>query len=702
MNKIKLALLSTALISLNSFSALAEDKATTKKPVFDVNEVTVVATRSPQNVFNVPVQATVVDGGEPSIAGSSRVSEFLKEVPGLKISGGPRRNGEEFTLRGYDSQGIIIMVDGKKQNYNSAHDGRFFLDPSLLKKAEVVRGASSASYGPGGLGGVIAFETKDAIDFAEDGETEGVEVSVGYQSANDEFLTSATGYTLGSNYDAIVNISRRQSSDIELGDGSELESDDEIYSGLAKLTYDFNNSTSLKVDYQGYFGDSEEPNNPQAQTGSSSTNKVDKTNQVNQIGAELIYNPDSQYVDLSTKLYYVGTEVEEQYIEASSLNSAGDVLERAVDTIGFNLDNKSRFNGDSHSHTLSYGVEAIMDEQEGSDSSRPNRLGVPNAEANYYGAYIQDEIKFNDILNNGESELFVIPAARFDYYENEPDDSTLPEDEESQFSPKIAANLKIDNNYNLFGSYSNAFRAPTLTELYASGIHFPYGGGFFNRFDPNPNLKPEKAITYEVGAGAQFDNVLQEEDEVKARFSRYITEAEDFIDQVVNSPGGPFSSCFPVPPTGTDTGCTTVNSNVDEASLWGYEGSLQYKSNNINTLFTAAYVTGKDDTTGEYLNTIHPIVVTADLSYNFDQFDSTLGYFAKYSAEHDKVNDVDNARRSYVVHNVYASWEPEEGKFNDLRVDLGVDNILDKTYTETFANNFEAGRNFRVRLTYKF
>jgi hemoglobin/transferrin/lactoferrin receptor protein len=670
--------------------------------VYNLNTVTVVATRTEQNIQDVPGQVSVIEADAPVVSGSSKVSDVLKTIPGLEFSGSPRRNGEEFSMRGYGSESIILMVDGKKQNFNSAHDGRFFLDPSLIKRAEVVRGATSASYGAGGLGGVIAFETKDAADFLEGDETKGAEISLGYESVNNEFLTSSTAYKIGNDYDIIANITRRRSFDIELGNGTELDSSDEIYSGLAKLTYSLSDESLLEFDYQGYFGNSKEPNNPQAVSGSTSTNKVDKDNINNQFGIAYEYNPDSQLIDLRTQVYYVNTEVEEEYVEATALNSAGDVLNRKIDTFGFNIDNSSRFEAGNHNHTLTYGFELIMDDQQGSDSSRTSRNGVPNAEARYYGGYIQDEIKFAGILGNEDSELYIIPAARYDYYESEADDPTITDDRESQFSPKIAANLRFNKNYNIFTSYAHGFRAPQLNELYASGTHFTIPAfGITNTFVPNPNLRPEKSVNFEFGGGVEFENLFQEKDKIRAKASRYFTEAEDYIEQTVVDPFST-TTCFPSAPFNNVTGCTTNFSNVDEASLWGYEVEVRYESRLFNAGITAAYVTGKDDNNGQYLETIHPLIFTSNFEFNLPEYDSVIGHFGKYSGQHDKVNNSSDERGGYAVHNLYYRYQPMQGKLEDFTFDLGIDNVLDKAYTETFASNYEAGRNFKIRVSYKW
>src|SRR5690606_22461480 len=133
------------------------------------------------------------------------------------------------------------------------------------------------------------------------------------------------------------------------------------------------------------------------------------------------------------------------------------------------------------------------------------------------------------------------------------------------------------------------------------------------------------------------------------------------------------------------------------------EATLAYAGNIGNMNLTASYVTGKDDQTGAHLDSISPLIVTGDFNRKWEEIDSIIGYFVKVGAPRDKFNPAnltsESKQNDYVVHNLYVRYEPESQP--NLTLDFGVDNILDKTYTETFASNYEVGRNFKARLTYK-
>lgn len=121
--------------------------------------VTVYGTSNPLPTIDYPGQVSVIDRDELDARLVSTIADGLRDVPGLQFSGGPRRTGEVPALRGLSGENVLVLLDGARQSFLSAHDGRFFLDPDLVARAEVVRGPASALYGSGAVGGVLAFET---------------------------------------------------------------------------------------------------------------------------------------------------------------------------------------------------------------------------------------------------------------------------------------------------------------------------------------------------------------------------------------------------------------------------------------------------------------------------------------------------------------------------------------------------------------
>ncbi len=707
----KFILLTTIFASSISIDSHAAATKTVK-----LDTVTVVATRTERDVMEVPGMVTVIDTAAPGKRSASKISDLLSGTPGVEFVGGPLRSGETPTMRGFDSTSLIITLDQRKQNFESQHDGRFYIDPSLLKKVEVVKGSSSALYGSGGLGGVIAFETKDAKDFLQPGQNEGAEFTTGYQSANEEGYGILTGYKVGDNYDAVVSVVKRRSEDVALSNDTTQRSDDNVNTGFAKLTYDISQDSTIKFDINTFYNFAKENSNP-SEPGIATTagkNLVDKEIYSNQGGVKYFYDPDSNKIDLSTQLYYVDTDVNETILQASSLNPAGDVLIRNMKTYGFNADNKSIFEIEGmNENILSYGIEVYHNVQEGKDTdsdadggvANGGRAGVPNAKSTTIGAYVQDELKF-EVL--GGRELYITPAIRFDHYKNEPESSALASDEESAISPKLASTLKLNKNYNIFSSYSEGFRAPNLTELYASGTHFPVFGSFVNTFVASPNLQPEESRTFELGAGAKFNDIYEKDDEIRFKASRYITDASNYIEQVISGITIGIPPCnFPFV-DGSCSGGTAQFVNVAEANIWGYEGEIDYDNSRIEAKLGVSYVSGENAQTGQFLTTKQPLIVTTKLGYKVNSIDSTIGYTGKYADDNkkalvdnsDSTNPINYRRPGFATHGMYLSYEPE--KYKNISLDLAVDNIFDKRYREPFAEIYSMERNYKLRFTYKF
>ncbi len=668
------------------------------QPMQTLDTVVVTATRSEQPSFTLPGIVNKVDATAPEHAGATTAEDLLIDLPGVEFAGSARRNGQVPSLRGYDGSGVLVLFDGVRQNFQSVHDGQFFIDPSLLKSVEVVKGPSSTLYGSGALGGVIAFETVSASDLLAPGETQGAIVRTGFQSVNDEFFTSGSAYGRAGDFDLLASLTYRNSDDIRLGNGQDLAADDDIRTGLVKVDYTGLDNHHIGVSLQHYDAEAIEPNNPQTGiTGPTSADEVDKD--IVSTTAKLSYDfmplsfPEFQ---VKTQWYYTNTELDELIVDPTATNQPGDVLTRELDTIGANIDAQYEYTAhEAFDVTTSFGVEAYRDDQNGADSSRGERGGVPDAEADFYGAYLQTEFDF-EAPGSMPGTFLVIPGVRYDSYSS--DDTNGNSNDENAFSPKIAVTYQPDDRFMVFASYAEAFRAPNLTELYTTGRHFVVGP-FVNNFVPNPGLKPETNQTIEFGFGVDEKELFHEKDRLQFKASRFFTQADDFIDAEVtglNVSGACFS---PFPPPNCSAG-TTQSVNVPSADIWGYEGSLNYRLAAFRADFGAAYLTGKNDRTGDYLTNISPLTLTSHFAYNIEQVNTTVGIRSTFASEHDNVNDPSEVRDSYDVHDIYASWTPE--KLESLTLRAGVQNLFDEAYERVFANSLEPGRNYTVQVSWRW
>jgi len=689
-------------VSAEAAEQLAQDAAPVAEEGAEataLDTISVTATRNPIKAFEYPGMVTVIGPEQLETLQPSSPDDILRFVPGVEFSGGPRRTGEVPSIRGFSGPDVVILFDGARQNYNSGHDGRFFIDPSVLKSVEVLRGSASSLYGSGGTGGVIEFRTIDAGDILAPGETVGTKVSTGYQSANRETYGSFTGVaTPVEGLDLVANIAKRDSGSIELGDGSELDnSDDDILSGLGKASYTFAEHHTIEGSFLTFRNDAEEPSNGQ---GLGSDDIVDKEIRSDTYRLAYSYqNPADNLLGIDAVAYYTDMQVDELRLDDLGAGPLGEKLKRDVDTIGFRLDNRSRaMLTDDIGATFTYGGEFNRDEQNGASASG-DREGVPDATTTFFGLFAQGEFAIAEPFGVLPGDVLIIPGVRFDSYRSSSDLADSNEDQ--AVSPRIGVSYLPAEWLNVFASYGHAFRAPHVDELYMSGTHFeiPLGPGntVVNRFVANPDLKPQRTQTFEFGAGMSFKDVFEDRDKLEFKASHFMIWGKDFIDLSVEQREDFFVGCIPA--LGQCDG-TTTSTNVPKAKLWGDEIEAYYDGPRFIASAGYSRIDGEDRDTGEKLGVLTPDRFTLMGGVKVPEIDSLVGFRSTFAAKFDKVDDESEERDAYDVHDIFFAWQPSDGLLKGLRVDLGVDNLFDEDYERVFVGVPEQGINFKGLVSY--
>lgn len=684
-----------------------------------IDTITVYATRNPIEAFDYPGQVTVIDKDVIDDFNPSTLADIFDAVPGANIGGGPRRSGQTPDVRGLAGEGVLVLFDGARQSFLSGHDGRFFVDPDLVQAVEVVRGPTSALYGSGALGGVIALRTVTAGDLLNDDETASVKVGGGYQGVNDEWRVTSTGAWRSDDnrLDVIGNFTLRQSDDIDLGSGLTLPSEDDVFSSLLKTTFRPSNALTLSASWIRFGGDSIDPNNPQGNNISGPGNEqVARDIAGNTIRGALNYAPaGSKFIDANIVGYYTRNTVEEDEIDSTRL------ISRDVETIGVSLDNRSKFSFGSFADlTLTYGGEFYRDAQIGLDNTTPDgtRGGVPDATGKFYGLFAQAELAVNNPLG-APGILTIIPGVRWDKFQNDAVGEASTDDQAT--SPKIGVSYKPIDEIIIFGNWAEAFRAPSFNEIYADNIHFqipdfsvpgpfgPFGPPAFvtNFFVPNADLVPEESQTWEVGAGLDLANVLFEGDTLTAKGSYYRSDVSNLIDLEVNIPFTCFltpDQLFPgAPPCGSGAafGNFSRNVNVTNAELDGVEVEAYYDSEYFYTRANFSGIDGRDVDSGDFVGVLSPNVFFIDAGVKWPAADIRLGGRVTIADDFDEVNDPVEARDGYIIGDIYLVWAPTTGRLEGLRVDLGVDNISDADYNVVAAGVSQPGRNIKAAISWR-
>jgi len=678
-----------------------------------VEAVTVYGTSNPIRVFDYPGQVTVVTRDELETLSPSSISDALRDVPGLEFSGGPRRTGEAPSLRGLSGQNVLILLDGARQSFTSAHDGRFFMDPELIASAEVVRGPASSLYGSGAAGGVLAFESVDAEDLLPGDESWGVRIRFGYQSVNEEVLGSVTAFTRRGKFDGLASFGIRQSGDIELGSGAALPSEDDIRNALLKGSYVLSEGLRLEGSWQRFENSAVEPNNGQGTLGTGDSildREVDKGISTDTFRLGLTFNPAGRdWLNTSLTAYQTPSDVDEFD------RTIPRRTHREIKTTGFSARNASRLTAGAFDTTLTLGGDWYRDEQVGTDDQTTDGLrgGVPNGESAFTGVFAQLETR----LQTGFGEILLVPGVRYDAFESSSSIAPDQENSDDAVSPRFAASYGPARWLRMFASYSEGFRAPSVNELYLDGVHFslphpvlfnPARGSFVfvpNNFAPNPGLVPEATATTELGFGLSFADLAAKGDRLQAKVSYFETGADDLINLTVNVV--PDASCFRLPFFQPCTFGTSNSANIDRAELEGFEGEVHYESDRFFARASFAAIDGTDLSDGSDLGSLTPDRFALNAGVKLPDWNARIG--ARFQHASDFAQRVAgpaggfvlaDERDAYSVIDLFATWRPAFA--NGMRFDAGVDNVLDEDYERVFAGVSEPARNFKIAASWQF
>ena len=137
-------------------SALTDQEEAEAEPVI------VSATRTDIPLDQSPASVSVIDSQDIDAKQIERVSDALREVPGLNVvqTGTPGQLTSVF-MRGLPSEDMQVLLDGIPINQGLAGQFDFAnLTTDDVGRIEVVRGPQSTIYGPRALAGVVQIFTK--------------------------------------------------------------------------------------------------------------------------------------------------------------------------------------------------------------------------------------------------------------------------------------------------------------------------------------------------------------------------------------------------------------------------------------------------------------------------------------------------------------------------------------------------------------
>ncbi|NDO73519.1 MULTISPECIES: TonB-dependent hemoglobin/transferrin/lactoferrin family receptor [Shewanella] len=670
--------LGTPLLSL---AAVAEQVKTAE---FD--EVLVSATRIQEKVSESSRSAAVVGEEQLAEKQGNSVAEVLKTEANINIANGPRASAQQVEIRGLSGQRVLQTIDGARQNASAGHRGTFFMDPELLSSVEVVRGPASSLWGSGAIGGVVSQNTKSAREMLDEGQSFGGYLKQGYETNGQRSKSSGAIYGAKGSIDWLLNGSYSDGDNIKAGNDNTLEnSASRSRSGLAKFGWQLDEAQRLQL--SGRINEIFEavPSNP-ATGVSNSVPLVRRDSKDSNLTLDYSLAPrGNALLDLDAKFYWNKTDYDENRLTKGQFDTT------EYETQGFSIANRSQWQG----LKLTYGLDGYRDQIEtfrddsGQSGQRPGNI---DGESRVWGAFVAANIALGENWS-------LDPALRYDSFENESNNLGHSSDDDA-LSPSLALVWKTAPWLTLSARYDEAFRAPSVEEMYSSGTHYCIPpipnflpNGLCNTFEVNENLKAEKAKNKELKADMRFAE-LAGNDELALSLSVFRNDVDDFIEQRVTNP------LHGIPRLEQNTRWD----NVDKARLTGFELTGKYRINQTRLSLSYGQTEGKDRHDGGYLANIPANKLVLDLSQGIMAGDMKLGTRVSYNASQDRVpkdNPV-NRYQDYTLWDVYLAWEPAMGTFEGLRVDFAIENIGDEEYIQAWQTLMDQGRNFKLSARYRF
>lgn len=666
---------------------------------------------------------------EPGVDFSQRTSgAVIRGLSGPRIAtlvdGIPLPYIENFARGGGGPTGAITNSDGGGDSF----------DFSSLSALDVLRGADSSRIGSGALGGALVLRTLEPGDIIEGDRTWGAITKATYDSRDSSLTGSAAFATRFGATSALLQGSYKHGNETKsngsVGDDGrtrtkanpldldqsnilfklrhDLEGGHQI--GMTAERFERDIDSALRSDWtvlqgtgatqyfypvDGYYG----YDGTRRERVSLDYNFVSP-----EAGSGLDYARATAYWQRLTKnAGAVGTQVrtatgaEIPYMRDNRLQE---------EAFGFTGDLLGSFDTGTLGHQVRAGLSIATFNTTHYIAGIPNTVeqsDIPETDGMRIGAYIEDRIAF------GDSGFALTPGLRFDWHDYRPKANPefanqnpgfpifgLPDNHsDSRFSPKLLATYDVTPNFQVFGQWSAAYRAPTVNELYLNFTNVTTGYAQMG----NPDLKPETGHGFEAGVNAGDESF-------GARMTVFHNRYRNFITTTPLTP----DPAYPNLRFGVGKFI-----NLDEVHTTGVElKAHKLFDNGIRLHGGLAYTYGRDVAAGTRLREVAPIKAIAGIGYDQQHWGVDLtGIFAGGVRDDGDPNTFDAP--SYAIANITGWWEPEQVK--GMRIQAGVYNVFDTTYFDAVGTRdlnlnaassqprdfySEPGRSFKISLTQKF
>lgn len=475
-------------------------------PIEELVQVS-IATGKKQSLAKAPAITSVITAEDIEAAGAADIDEVLEMVPGLHVARSSTYNSI-YAIRGIYSANnpqVLVLINGIPINnlYSGSHGVAWGGMPvNGIARVEIIRGPGSALFGSDAFAGVINIITKNKSDI------KGTEVGarIGSFNTRDSWLLHGDSYH---DVDIAVMIEHHKTDGarhrIEQDAQTSLDNSYGTHASYAPGTVNLaKNNLDLRTElsYHGWKLRAGYQKREQG-LGAGFAEALDPEGEVSddRVSVDLTYRDPAltKNWDVSTQISYLHGEstgnimilppgtFNNSYPQGMLYNSNGAERHINADITGF----YTGWTNHSIRLGLGYTYASLYKYQEQSNydnlTGRPYNEAVslvdvsgtehasltPRKRENWH-TFIQDVYTF-------APDWEFTAGLRYDYYS----------DFNSAINPRFALVWQTWNNLTTKLLYGQAFRSPSLVELYAQNDPAALG---------NPNLKPEVIHTVELGA----------------------------------------------------------------------------------------------------------------------------------------------------------------------------------------------------------
>lgn len=568
-------------------------------PVYSFDEVVVTATRTENDVKKVPASTQVITQEDIKRGGATSVRNALSMYANIFQKSKVRGGGHDIIIRGMETKHSLVMVNGRRISNEADANGlgnAMSLDRiniNDVEKIEIVRGPSSALYGSEAMGGVLNIITKPSKEQTLLTGLEHTSEDTSHWWHADTGRIGNFSMTLDARFNKINR------SMLETATESDPYGTAQTYN--ASLNYYVNDHSYVNA-YMDYYSQ-----HLKTDTGTPTMKPITLTTSSGKMslsGQAMLEGTGSKaYKQKNYGISWNGkTDKNDWQIQAymskfnwsttSNTKVLGSIPPAGMEGMfNYLLQKKNTydFNHDEHNmwaiegrdslrvndhHRVTFGAEYVKEKVAGTGLGK-NGDGVHSITENgttksssektlsSYAAYLQDEIEYG--------KWFIVPAIRYDHH------SAYG----SHTSPKIGVTYNATDHFRIKANYGDGFKAPSVSQLYYD-LDMEMGRGNWVHLTGNPNLKPEKSKSWDLGVEAEFGKGYGS-----------LTYFDNDVDNLITSI-----------PKGKDSNGHNLHryENVNKARIKGLENTLGYRFNDtLEFKVTSTLLDAKDTSAGKDL-----------------------------------------------------------------------------------------------------